>query len=141
MAKILCAIRGGKASQQAQDVAFELAKKRGDEIVFLYVVNTEFLENASSAAVRELMTTEMGKLGEFLLLMTLERAKKQGVAASKVIRHGKLREELEAVASEPDIKVVVLGTPGGDESFFSMETLKVAAKELEEKAQVEVVIG
>ena len=42
MSKILCAIRGGEASQRIQDIGIELAKKQGDEIVFLYVVNTEF---------------------------------------------------------------------------------------------------
>jgi len=140
MAKILCAIRGGEASQRTQDVAIELAKERGDEIVFLYVVNTEFLEPATSVVVRESMTTEMGKLGEFLLLMTLERAQKQGVTASTRIRYGKLLEEIEAVACEPEITTIVLGKPGGEESFFSMESLNATAQELAEKAQVDVVI-
>ena len=92
MSKILCAIRGGEASQRLQDIAIELAKKRGDEIVFLYVVNTEFLDTAS-ASLRESVTNEMDKLGEFLLLMAIERAKKQDVAASQIIRYGKLQEE------------------------------------------------
>ena len=41
MTKILCAIRGGESSQRIQDIGIKLAKERGEEIVFLYVVNTD----------------------------------------------------------------------------------------------------
>ena len=68
MAKILVAIRGGNESQRIQDIGIDLAKERGEGIVFLYVVNTEFLATASSA-LRESVTNEMEKLGDFLLLM------------------------------------------------------------------------
>jgi len=138
MAKILCAIRGGEASQRLQDIAIELAKERGVEIVFLYVVNTEFLDTAS-VALRETVTNEMDKLGEFLLLMAIEKAKRHAVSASQMIRYGKLQEEFEAAACVPEISTVLLGKPreGG---LFSMETLEATAKEIEEKCQVEVLI-
>lgn len=138
MSKILCAIRGGEASQRIQDIGIELAKEEGKEIVFLYVVNTEFLDTAS-AALRESVTVEMEKLGEFLLLMAQERAKKQDVEAGILIRHGYLREEFEAAASAPEISTVLLGKPG-EEGFFSMEALEMIAAEIEEKYQVKVFI-
>ena len=84
MAKILCAIRGGEESQRLQDIAIQRAKERGEQIVFLYVVNTEFLDTAS-ASLRESVTLEMEKLGDFLLLMAQERAKKEGVAAERLL--------------------------------------------------------
>ena len=90
--KILCAIRGGEASQRIQDIGIKLAKERGEEIVFLYVVNTKFIDTAS-AALRESVTLEMEKLGDFLLLMAQERAKKQGVIGQPLLRHGYLQEE------------------------------------------------
>jgi hypothetical protein len=138
MPKILCAIRGGEASQRIQDIGIDLAKERGEEIVFLYVVNTEFLDTASKA-LRESVTLEMEKLGDFFLLMAHERAKKQGVVAGSVLRHGYLREEFEAAASAPDISTVLLGKPG-EEGNFSLETLEAMAEEIEEKCQVEVLI-
>jgi len=138
MAKILCAIRGGEASQRLQDIGIELAKERESDLVFLYVVNTEFLDTAS-AALRESVTNEMDKLGEFLLLMAIERAQKQGVTAGQIIRHGKLREEFEAAASAPDISTVLLGKPG-EGGLFSMESLEAVAAEIKEKCQVEVLI-
>jgi hypothetical protein len=138
MTKILCAIRGGEASQRLQDIGIDLAKERGEEIVFLYVVNTQFLDTAS-AVLRESVTVEMEKLGEFLLLMAQERARKQNVAAGSIIRHGYLREEFKAAASAPDISTVLLGRPG-EEGLFSMEALETLAKEIEEKCQVQVLI-
>ena len=138
MAKILCAIRGGKASQRIQDIGIKLAKERGEEIVFLYVVNTEFLDTASTA-LRESVTQEMEKLGDFLLLMAQERAKKQDVVAETLLRHGYLQEEFEAAAIAPDISIVLLGKPG-EEGNFSMESLEIAAAEIEEKCHVKVMI-
>ena len=138
MTKILCAIRGGEESQRLQDIAIELAKERGAEIVFLYVVNTEFLDTAS-ASLRESVTLEMEKLGDFLLLIAQERARKQDVVAEPLLRHGYLQEEFEAAAIMPEISTVLLGVPG-ESGNFSLETLKTAAKEIEEKCQVEVLI-
>ena len=138
MTKILCAIRGGEASQRLQDIGIKLAKERGEEIVFLYVVNIKFIDKAS-AVLRESVSLEMEKLGDFLLLMAQERAKKQGVIAHPLLRHGYLQEEFEAAASAPDISTVILGTPG-EEGHFSMESLEVVAAEIEEKCQVEVLI-
>ena len=138
MTKILCAIRGGEASQRLQDIGIDLARERGEEIVFLYVVNTEFLDTAS-AALRESVTVEMEKLGEFLLLMAQERARKQNVDASSIIRHGYLREEFEAAASAPDISTVLLGRPG-EEGLFSKEALETLARQIEEKCKVQVLI-
>ncbi len=138
MTKILCAIRGGEASQRIQDIAINLAKERETEIVFLYVVNTEFLDTAS-VALRESVTHEMEKLGDFLLLMAQERARKNGVVAEPLLRHGYLQPEFIAAAGTAEISTVLLGKPGEGGSF-SMESLEVVAKEIEEKCQVEVLI-
>ena len=138
MAKILCAIRGGEASQRIQDIGIALAKERGEEIVFLYVVNIKFIDKAS-AALRESVTLEMEKLGDFLLLMAQERARKQDVNAETLLRHGYLQEEFEAAASAPEISTVLLGTPG-EEGHFSLDSLEALATEIKKKYQVEVLI-
>ena len=134
MAKILCAIRGGEESQRLQDIAIQRAKERGEQIVFLYVVNTEFLDTAS-ASLRESVTLEMEKLGDFLLLMAQERAKKEGVVAEPLLQHGYLQPEIKAAASQP----VLLGVPG-ERGNFSMESLQATAKEIEDEYKVEVLI-
>ena len=56
-----------------------------------------------------------------------------------MLRHGYLREEFEAAASEPDISTVLLGKPG-EEGHFSIKALEAVAEEIEEKCQVKVLI-
>ena len=43
MGRILCPTRGGEGSYRTQDAAIAMAKERGDELVFLYVVDLDFL--------------------------------------------------------------------------------------------------
>ena len=131
MGKILCATRGGEASYRTQDAAIALARERGDELVFLYVVNISFLDNTARAVRPEIVSTELEKMGEFLLLMAEERANKQGVRASCILRHGDLRAELKAAAREEDIILVVFGRPAGASSSFTLEDLQAFVTEIE----------
>jgi len=118
MGKILCATRGGEASYRTQDAAIVLAKERGDELLFLFVVDTHFLDKAGRAVRPDVVAEEMGHMGEFLLAMAQERAQKQGVAADYLLRRGEFRDELKAAAREEGVGLVVLGRPSGAESAF-----------------------
>jgi nucleotide-binding universal stress UspA family protein len=114
MGKILCATRGGEASQRTQDAAIRLAKDCGDNLVFLYVVDIHFLDNTAAPIVVD-VEHEIYKMGEFLLLMAQERAAAQGIAAQTVVRQGRLTAELVAAAEELGINLIVLGRPRGGE--------------------------
>jgi nucleotide-binding universal stress UspA family protein len=131
MGKILCATRGGEASYRTQDGAIALAKERGDELLFLYVVDLHFLDKTAYAVRPDVVSNEMEKMGEFLLAMAQERAQAQDVTADFILRHGDLREELKAAASEPGVTMVVLGRPAGSESTFVPASLEALATEIE----------
>jgi nucleotide-binding universal stress UspA family protein len=131
MGKILCSTRGGEASYRTQDAAIALAQERGDELLFLYVVDIEFLGTTARAVRPDVVSAEMGKMGEFLLAMAQERAQKQGVTASYVLRHGDFRDELKTAARLPDVTLVVLGKPVGAESAFVPASLEAFAAEVE----------
>ena len=122
MARILCATRGGEASYRAQDAAARMAAEHGDELLFLYVVNIEFLDKTARAVRPDIVEAEMAKLGEFLLEMARERAAEQGVSADVVLRHGVLPEELADVAKELQVDSIVLGRPA-EGSVYSLEEL------------------
>jgi nucleotide-binding universal stress UspA family protein len=143
MAKILCATRGGEASYRTQDAAIALAKERGDELLFLYVVDIEFLKKTARAVRPDVVTSEIEKMGEFLLEMAQERAEKQDVTADYVLRYGNLRHELVAAAGdeELDVALVVLGKPSGEESAFALAGLEklVAKIETETGAEARIV--
>ena len=139
MGKILCATRGGESSYRTQDVAIGLARERGDTLVFLYVVDVRFLDKTSAPIVVD-VEGEIGKMGEFLLLMAAERAARQDVQAETVCRHGRVGDQLIALARELDVDTVVLGEPGGEESAFSLQALQKLAANIESAAGVEVLV-
>jgi nucleotide-binding universal stress UspA family protein len=133
--KILCATRGGEASYRTQDAAIELAKARGDTLIFLYVVGLDFLDCMAGAGVVD-TEQELIKLGRFLLLMAKERAAGCDVEAEIVIREGGLREELKKAAREEQASLVVLGRPA-EEGVFELPDLQVFAAEIESETGVE----
>ena len=139
MSKILCATRGGEASYRTQDAAIALAKERGDTLLFLYVVDLQFLDKTAGAGVVD-VEREMTKMGQFLLLMAQERAAESGVVAETIYRRGKVREELKNVAREEGASLVVLGRPADSESVFQLAGLEAFAAEIESETEVQTCI-
>jgi len=137
MGKILCATRGGEASYRTQDAVIALAKEQGDTVVFLYVVDTEFISKTEYAVRPDVVATEMEHMGEFLLAMACERAANQNVEANSCVKHGKLAEALKEAAVEKDVSLVALGRPVGEESRFQMESLEKLAGEITDETGIE----
>ncbi|MFZ5915647.1 MAG: universal stress protein [Chloroflexota bacterium] len=137
MGRILCATRGGQASYRNQDAVITLAQERNDHIVFLYVVDTDFLGFTERAVRPDVVATELERMGEFLLAMACERAAKRGVEASYCIRHGKLITALKEAAVEQKATLVALGRPGGDESRFQLASLEKLTAEITEETGVQ----
>lgn len=139
MGKILCPTRGGEASYRTQDAAIAMAKERGDELLFLYVVDLDFLSKTERAVRPDVVAREMTHLGEFLLTMAQERAQKQGVEAEYVIRQGEARAEIKAAAVAAGATMVVLGQAPRDEpaSAFAPASLVEFAKQIEAETGIE----
>jgi nucleotide-binding universal stress UspA family protein len=122
MSVVLCATRGGEASIQTQTRAIEIAKERGDKLIFIFVADTRFLEHYTAPRVPA-MEEEMVKMGEFLLLMAKERAEKAGVEAEFTVRTGQFKASLIEAAKEYEASVVVLGRPA-DNNITTIEYLE-----------------
>jgi nucleotide-binding universal stress UspA family protein len=137
MEKILCPTRGGEASIRTQDAAIVLAREQGKPLVFLYVVDTHFLDRTERAVRPDVVLEQMTHMGEFLLTMAQERAQAHGIQAEVRIRHGELREELKAAVREEGASIVILGRPVGDESAFRLKGLKALATEIEQETKAE----
>ncbi len=138
MGKILCATRGGEDSWRTQDEAIKLAKKRGDELIFLYVVDISFLDKIAAPMVID-AESSVEKLGAFLLAMAQERAREKGLEVQVVIREGKTREEIKAAAKELGVDTVVLGLPA-EGGVFREEAIRAFAREIEVETGAEVVL-
>lgn len=119
---ILCATRGGEASQRTQERAIELAKERGAKIVFLFVADVGFLNRFAAPRIPT-MEDEMEHLGEFLLLLAKERAENAGVEADYVVKTGGLQQALIEGVQELGASLVVLGRPA-EESVTTLEYLE-----------------
>ncbi len=140
MKKILCATRGGEASRRTQDKVIAMAKEKGATILFLYVVDVEFLRLTARGVRHDVVTTEMEHLGEFLLALACERAAAQGVEAEMCLRHGPLVEALESAAREEGADCVAFGRPAGPESTFSLTDLERLAARIKADTGVETQI-
>ena len=140
MKKILCATRGGEASQRTQDKVIAMAKEEGATILFLYVVDVEFLKLTARGVRPDVVQAEMEHMGEFLLAMACERAAAQGVQAEMCLRHGPLLEALESAAREEGVDAVAFGRPAGPESSFSLTDLERLTARIEEDTGVKTYI-
>jgi len=144
MGKILCPTRGGEGSYRTQDAAIAMARERGDELVFLFVVDLDFLNKTESAVRPDVVAQEMRHLGEFLLIMAQERAQKQGVEAGYVLREGDVRAEIKAAAVEEGATMVVLGQAAEQEPerAFAPGRLLKFAEEIQAETGIETrVVG
>lgn len=137
MGKILCATRGGEASYRTQETVIALAKEQGDDIIFLYVVDTDFLGYTERAVRPDVVATEMENMGAFLLAMACERAEQQGVKASPYIKRGQLANALKEAAVENKVSLVAFGKPADEESRFKMVGLQSLAAEITTETGIE----
>lgn len=136
MKKILCATRGGEASQKTQDAVIAMAKETGATILFLYVVDVEFLRLTARGVRPDVVSAEMEHMGEFLLALACERAAAQGVEAEACLRHGSLVEALESAAREEGADAIAFGRPAGPDSSFALADLEALAAQIEEDTSI-----
>jgi hypothetical protein len=132
MKKILCATRGGEASKRTQEAVIAKAKEEGATVLFLFVVDIEFLKLTARGVRPDVVATEMEHMGEFLLAMACERAAAQGVEAEMCVRHGSLVEALKSAAREEGADAIAFGRPAGPESSFALADLERLAAEIRE---------
>ncbi len=110
MGCIVCATRGGEDSRRTQERAIELARARGDDLVFLFVADTSFTPPAQQA-LAEIIADELVRLGRRLLGIAQVRAQEQGVVAQAIVRRGPVRSTLLSVLSELRATTLVMGAP------------------------------
>lgn len=137
MGRILCATRGGEESLATQQEAIDLALERGDELVYLFVVDTSFLGRLAAPIVID-VESRLAKVGSFQLALACERAAADGVDAQAVVRQGSFRAELIAAALELGATLVLLGRPGEEAAVFQQDTLEAFATGIQAESGIEV---
>lgn len=138
MGLVLCATRGGEESIVTQQKAISIAKERADPLVFLYVADSSFLDKTAAAVVVDVQD-ELMHMGEFFLVMAVERAAEEGVGAKAVIRAGSFVPTFIEVAHELEATTIVIGRPGGETGRFNEEDFSAFCHYLAEETQAEII--
>ena len=137
--KILCLTRGGEASYPNQDGAIAIAKDQDEELLFLYITSVQFLDYSAAPKVVDI-ESELDEMGEFLLVMAQERARKAGVMADILVRRGNFSEVLKDVVQEYPIETVILGSSTGDTGVITEEYISEITEEISREYDVEFII-
>ena len=142
MSGIICAVRGGPASQPTIRKSIELAKETNLLLHFLYVINLDFLSHTQISRTSTI-SEELYQMGEFILLTAQEKASAEDVKTEAVIRHGNVRDTIIELAKEIKAEYVVLGQPVGDKekNVFIDERLNEFRNQIEENSDAEVVLA
>jgi len=140
MPGIVCAIRGGPASQPTINKSINLAIENILPLHFLYVVNLEFLSHSASSRV-QLISKEMQQMGEFILLSACNEARQQGVKAEGIVRQGSIWNEILKLCREIEADFLVMGRPKeGEESLATQEQNNKFRLRIEESTQTKVIL-
>lgn len=140
MSGIVCAVRGGPASQPTIARAIALAQETGLPLYFLYVVNLDFLSHTPTSRLHTI-SQEMHEMGEFILLLAQEGASREGISAEGVVRHGNVAEELIGLCHELEADYLVLGRPKveREDTVFTHDLLREFVARSEELTGARVV--
>jgi nucleotide-binding universal stress UspA family protein len=141
MTAILCPVRGGPESQPTIQRALELAKETSLEVVFLYVVNLDFLTHTASSRSK-VITQELTQLGLFILDAAQHRADLAGVASKGEVRHGKVMEQIKELSAEINARYIVLGAPRHEreQNVFERQQMTAFFDHLKSETGAEIVL-
>jgi len=114
MGVIVCATGNGVQSRIVQAAAVELARMQQKRLVFLHVVDLRQMGELEDA-LRPAAQVELAWLGEAILRLARDRARRQGVAAESTILHGNTCEALEAYLRGHPVDRLLLGAATNDE--------------------------
>jgi nucleotide-binding universal stress UspA family protein len=142
MGGIVCAIRGGPDSQATITEAITLAIEVRAPLYFLYVVNLDFLTHTTSSSVHT-ASEQIHQMGEFILLTAQSSAEAHGVAAQRVVRHGKVGEEIIGLCHEVAAEYLILGRPQGqqEKDVFTQAQLAQFIERTEQQTGAKVILS
>lgn len=138
MSTIICAVRGGPASQPTIAKAIELARETEYTLHFLYTVNLDFLSQTVMHHAHA-VSQELAEMGEFILLMAEQKATKKGITVISHVRHGNFMEQLIELCNEINAAYLVLGQPRGEGSLLACDRLEEIEQNIEAQTNAEVV--
>ena len=140
MTIILHPTRGGEASYPNQDRVIEIAKEQNAQLIFLYVSDVQFLNRTASQVVLDVVAKEIDEMGDFVLAIAQERAKKAGLEAEAIVRRGVFSDVLREVIEEYAVDTLILGSSREGQGLTTPEFLADLSREISAESGVTVII-
>jgi nucleotide-binding universal stress UspA family protein len=139
---IVCGVTGSENSEKAVKAAVEMAKGEGSHLTFVYVVDVGFLSGLTVQLRPEYAEHFLERLGNKILDEAVSAALSTGVGAKKVLRKGKVMEEVSKVIKEEGADMFIVGDEGRSfaEKVLFGNPFPDHIKELEKRAGVAVKI-
>ncbi|MGC1403728.1 MAG: universal stress protein [Thermodesulfobacteriota bacterium] len=106
---IVCGVTGSEASQKAALEAARLAKDNQADLIYVYAVDTTFLEGMTIELTSDFAQTTLEHLGGHILERAEEIASAEGVPSKKILRAGGVLEVLKQVLVEEKADLLLIG--------------------------------
>jgi len=147
---IICATKGSKGCKTAEDKAIEIAKENNSKLIFLYVIDTKFLEKSITAGdwTKDDVASGLKNIGSVILGMAMEKAIWKGMSSENVIteeRKGSVISQIKSSVEENNTNFLVIGHPETDMGFLerhllSKEGVESFVKRIKDEIGCEVMI-
>ena len=147
---IICATKGSKGCKAAEDKAVELAKKNNSKIIFLYVVDTKFMEKGIVGGewAKDDVVSGLKNVGNVILDIAKEKAVKRSIPADKVLteeRKGDVASQIKISVKENNADLVIVGHPKTNLGFLDSylikkEGMEIFVTRLKEQVGCEVIV-
>ncbi len=146
--KIICATKGSKESQIAEDKAIEIAKENNADLIFLHIIDIELLEKGGDVSEGDIEDLESGMkhVGEVILEAAIDKATEKGIAREKISKEeatGKFMEIMKAQVEKHNADLVIVGHSMANEGLmgrllFSKEKPGAFEKKIREELKCEI---
>jgi nucleotide-binding universal stress UspA family protein len=137
---VVCGVTGSENSEKAVKAASQMAAAEGSRLTFVYVVDVGFLGGLTVQLRPQYAEDFLDRLGAQILDEAAAVAASMGVAAKKVLRKGKIMDEVIAVLKEESADLLVVGDEGHSfaERFLFGHRPPDSVKEMERRTGVTV---
>jgi nucleotide-binding universal stress UspA family protein len=109
---VVCGVTGSENSEKAVKAASQMAAAEGSRLTFLYIVDVGFLGGLTIQLRPQYAEDFLERLGERILDEAVAAATSAGVTAKKVLRKGKMMDEVIKVIKEESADLLVVGDEG-----------------------------
>jgi nucleotide-binding universal stress UspA family protein len=139
---IVCGVTGSDNSEKAVKAASQTAAAEGARLTFVYIVDIGFMSGLTIQLRPQYAEDFLERMGRTILDEAERVASSQGVTAKKVLKKGKVIEEIASVIKEEGADLLVVGDEGRTfaEKVLFGNRLPDHVKELEQRLGVTVSI-